>query len=212
MKSVTLIVSALAAMVSAAPAAVEKKSNFDLSQLNNLNNFNQVNLNYLLNINQLQLQQLGFLGQNNNFNILGYQNLFSSNQFDLASLLQLQQLQTLLQFQQVGLFSNFDLSSLDLQLLQLGLLNNVGSVDLSQFIQPTVVSQVQTIASQAPFALGSGFLPGGGSASANFAAPVPAASFAAPAPAAVVPSASDSEVVTDAEQNAQEGGSSLNRA
>jgi len=150
MKPVTLLVSALATLIAAAPTekAVEKRANFDLSQLNNLNSFNQVNLNYLLNINSLDLQLLGSLGAVNNFDILAFQGLFQAQAFDLQAILQLQQLQTLLQFQRLGVFNQFDLAGLQLDLLQLGLINNVGVLDLAQFIPSNVVTQVQTVASQ----------------------------------------------------------------
>jgi hypothetical protein len=146
MKFSTILVPALAAVATAAPT--EKRSNFDLSGLNNLSGFNNLNLNYLLNINSLDLQLLQTLGSVNNFNILSFQNLFSSNQFDLQSILQLQQLEMFLQLGQLGLFDGFDLGSLNLNALQLGLINNVNSVDLSQFISSSVLPQVQTIAAQ----------------------------------------------------------------
>jgi len=148
MKVATFFVSALATLVAAAPTSVDKRATFDLTQLNNLNSFSQVNLNYLLNINSLQLGNLGLLGQVNNFDILAFQNLFQAQQFDLQAILQLQQLQMLLQFQQLGLFNGFDLAGLQLAQLQLGLLNNVAVVDLGQFIQPSVIGQVQNVASQ----------------------------------------------------------------
>ncbi len=53
MKVSTILVSALATLVAAAPT--EKRGSNDFSQLNNLASFSQVNLNYLLNINQLDL-------------------------------------------------------------------------------------------------------------------------------------------------------------
>lgn len=147
MKFSTVIVSALATIVSAAPT--EKRAAFDLAQLNGLNNFNQVNLNYLLGINSLDLNLLGTLGQVNNFDILKFSGLFQQNQFDVQALLQLQQLQTVLAFGQQGLFNGFDLGGLNLDVLQLGLLQqNVGVLDLQQFIAPQIVTQVQTVASQ----------------------------------------------------------------
>lgn len=156
MKPVTLLVSALATLAAAAPAApaapatdLEARSfAFDASAFNNLNNFNQVNLNYLLNINSLQLGLLGNLANVNNFNILQFQPLFQQNVFDIQGLLQLQSLQTFLQIHQLGVLSGFDLASLQLQNLNLGLLNNVGVLDLQQFISPNVVTQVQTVAAQ----------------------------------------------------------------
>ena len=145
----TLIVSALATLAAAAPTKeVAERSSFDLSVLNNLNNFNQQNFNYLLNINSLNLGLLGQLGSINNFNVLSFQSLFQSNSFDLNGLLQLQQLQLLLQFQQLGVLSGFDLSGLNLNLVNLGLLGNIGGLDLTQFIQSSALPQIQVIAGQ----------------------------------------------------------------
>ncbi|KAK4236985.1 hypothetical protein C8A03DRAFT_16425 [Achaetomium macrosporum] len=153
MKSVTVLVSALATLAVAAPAApstdLDKRSfAFDLNAFNKFQGFQQVNLNYLLNINALQLQLLGNLANTNNLNILQFQPLFSQQVFDLQSLLQLQSLHTFLQISQLGVLSGFDLSSLQLAQLNLGLLDNVGVLDLQQFISPNVVTQVQTVASQ----------------------------------------------------------------
>ena len=156
MKAVTLLVSALATLVAAAPAApaapatdLEARSfAFDINAFNGLNNFNQVNLNYLLNINSLQLGLLGNLANVNNFNILQFQPLFQQQAFDIQGLLQLQSLHTFLQINQLGVLGGFDLASLQLQQLNLGLLSNVGVLDLQQFISPSVVGQVQTVASQ----------------------------------------------------------------
>ncbi|KAK4197260.1 hypothetical protein QBC40DRAFT_351171 [Triangularia verruculosa] len=152
MKFFTVIVSTLAAFVAAAPAAsttptdVEKRAfSFDLNAVNGFKGFNQVNLNYLLNINSLQLGLLGNLANVNNFNVLQFQGLFAQQTFDLQALLQLQQLHTFLQIHQLGVLNGFDLASLQLQQLQLGLLNNVGLLDLQQFISPNVIGQVTTI-------------------------------------------------------------------
>jgi hypothetical protein len=153
MKPVTLLISALATLAIAAPAApvadVEARSfQFDINQFNGLNNFNQVNLNYLLNINALQLGSLGNLANVNNLNILQFQPLFQQQAFDIQGLLQMQALHTFLQVHQLGVLNGFDLGQLQLQHLNLGLLNNVGILDLQQFISPNVVSQVQTVAGQ----------------------------------------------------------------
>lgn len=153
MKPVAFLVSALATLAIAAPAApatdLEARSfAFDVNQFNNFRNFNQVNLNYLLNINSLQLGLLGNLANVNNFNVLQFQGLFQQQAFDIQALLQLQSLHTFLQINQLGVLGGFDLASLQLQHLNLGLLNNVGVLDLQQFISPNVVTQVQSVASQ----------------------------------------------------------------
>ena len=153
MKPFNLLTSMLIPLAAAAPfqntqSIIKERAAFDLTQLNNLTNFNQVNLNYLLNINTLDLQLLSVLGSVHNFNILGFRDLFQAPSFDVQRLLQLQQLQTLLQFQRLGLFNTFDLAGLKLDLLQLGLINGVGVLDLAQFIPKNVVGQVETVAGQ----------------------------------------------------------------
>lgn len=156
MKPVSLLVSALAATVAAAPAKTEERGlaainagfgGLDLSLLNGLN-FANDNFAYLLGINALDLNQLLLLSQVNNFGLDGFGGLFNANVFDIQALLQLQQLATLLQFQSLGLFNGFDLSTLALAQLNLGLLNNVGLLDLSQFIDANSVGQISAIARQ----------------------------------------------------------------
>ncbi|KAK4463722.1 hypothetical protein QBC42DRAFT_285163 [Cladorrhinum samala] len=203
MKAFTILVSALATLTAAAPTAVstevDKRSfAFDINSLNGLKGFQQVNLNYLLNINSLQLGLLGNLAQVNNFNVLQFQGLFQQQSFDLASLLQLQQLHTFLQIHQLGVLNGFDLGGLQLQQLQLGLLNNVGVLDLQQFISPSVIGQVQTVASQAPVS----FIP---NLPVSSVPGVDNSVVSAPAPV----TGGTSNVVTAAEQDAQEGRSSL---
>jgi hypothetical protein len=166
MKPFTFLVSALAATFAvAAPAAapapavepaatkdVEARSfNFDVNLLNGLRGFQQVNLNYLLNINAVQIHLLQNLAAINNFNVLQFQGLFQSKVFDIQTLLQLQTLHTFLQFHQLGLFNGFDLSTLQLSHLRLGLLQNVGVINLQEFILPNVIPQVQSVASQGEY-------------------------------------------------------------
>ena len=159
MKPVSLIVSALAAVAAAAPAPAKNEERsiggfgggfgggFDLSGVNNFN-FLDSNFGYLAGINSLDLNTLLALGQVNNFDLNSFGNVFNSNVFDLATLLQLQQLQTLLQFSSLGLFNGFDLSNLALQQLSLGLLSNVGGLDLNSFVDANNVGQIQAIAQQ----------------------------------------------------------------
>jgi hypothetical protein len=162
MKPVSLLVSALAATVAAAPAPAKSEERsvgsgfgggfggLDLSGFNNFN-FNNDNFGYLFGINSLDLNQLLLLGQVNNFGFSGFGDVFNSNVFDIQALLQLQQIATLLQFQNVGLFNGFDLSSLALQQLNLGLLNNVGVLDLGQFVDSGSLGQISAIAQQTGF-------------------------------------------------------------
>ncbi|KAH6631777.1 hypothetical protein F5144DRAFT_547830 [Chaetomium tenue] len=211
MKPVTFIISALATLAIAAPAApaapatdLEARSfQFDINAFNGLKNFNQVNLNYLLNINSLQLGLLGNLANVNNLNILQFQGLFQQQNFDLQGLLQLQSLHTFLQIHQLGVLGGFDLASLQLQQLNLGLLNNVGVLDLQQFISPNVVGQVQTVASQPAVSFDPNLLaPGVGVGNSNTPA-------AAPAPNNDSGNSEGLNVVTAEQQEAQEGGSSI---
>lgn len=155
MKFSTVIVSALAAVVSAAPAQTqsEKRTALDISQLNNFGFSNQ-NFGYLGQINSLNFDVLTQLATVNNFDALAFQGLFQSQIFNINTLLQIQQLQTLIQFQQLGVLSAFDLSTLTLQTLNLGLLAPIGAVDLNSFflsganplISTTDITQIQTIA------------------------------------------------------------------
>jgi len=137
---------------------VEKRGfNFDANSFGNFQNFGQsVNLNYLLNINGLNLGVLQLLASQNNLNINGFSSLFNlgSQQFQLQDILLLQQLADLQQFAQVGVLNSFDLSGFNFGglnniggILNTGLLG-LGGVDLNAFIQPQVVTQVQTVASQ----------------------------------------------------------------
>lgn len=162
MKPTTLFVSALATLAAAAPTGAEKEvekrgSRFDPNSFGNFKNFGQsTNLNYLLNVNSLNLDVLQLLASQNNLNIDGFSSLFSlgNNQFQLQDILLLQQLADLQQFAQIGVLNSFDLTNFDFGgvnniggVLNTGLLG-LGGVDLNSFIQPSVITQVQTIASQ----------------------------------------------------------------
>jgi hypothetical protein len=148
MKFTTVLVSALAAVVSAAPAKKESpRGVLDVAAFNNFG-FNSVNLQYLGVINSLDFNVLQSLASVNNFDLNGFQNLFSGNSFNVQALLQLQQLQMVIQLQQLGILGGFDLSSLALNSVNLGLINTVGSVDLTQFIDASLAPQIQTIIQQ----------------------------------------------------------------
>lgn len=149
MKPTSLLVSALATVALAAPAKeIETRGNVDFSRLNNLNRFNSIDIQYLAAVNSLDLALLAQLGNVNNFNVNGFQNLFQGNNFDLNTILQLQQLQTLLSLGQVGVLNGFDLSGLNLGTLNLGLVNNIGGFDFSQLIDQSLIPQIQTVAQQ----------------------------------------------------------------
>ncbi|ORY65359.1 uncharacterized protein BCR38DRAFT_195977 [Pseudomassariella vexata] len=142
----TLIVSVLAAVTSAAPAKHQARQ-VDLSLLNNLA-FAQQDLAYLSSINSVDLQLLAQLNSVNNFDILSFQSLFEKNVFDVQALLQLQQIQMLVQLQSLGVLGGFDLSTLQLNSLNFGLIQAVGGIDLTQFIDAGLIPQIQTIVQQ----------------------------------------------------------------
>lgn len=154
MKFSTVIVSALAAFASAAPAETqsEKRAALDIGKLNNYRFANQ-NFGYLGQINSLNFGAISQLVTVNNFNaIAAFQTLFVNQVFDINSLLQLQQLQTLIQFQQLGVLSAFDLSTLQLQTINLGLINSVGGFDLNtllsgsnSLVSAAQITQIQQI-------------------------------------------------------------------
>ncbi|KAI0120400.1 hypothetical protein F4776DRAFT_253519 [Hypoxylon sp. NC0597] len=148
MKPTTILVSALAAVASAAPTTTaEKRSAIDLGAFNNFGFANQ-DLQYLLAINGFNLQAFAQLAAFNNLNIGGFQSLFVNNVFDVNSLLQLQQIALLSQLGGLGVFSNFDLSSLQLNVFDLGLIGGIGGFDVSSLIDQTLVPQIQTIIQQ----------------------------------------------------------------
>lgn len=154
---ITGTIAAAATLAAAAPAlapapATEKRGVFDAASFNNLA-FGSVNLGYLNVINSLDLQLLQQLAISNNFNAVAFQQLFSSNSFSVQNLLELQQLQTLLQLGQLGVFNQFDLGSLQLQSLQLGLIQNVGGFDLGSLIDASLVPQITTIVQQGGMSL-----------------------------------------------------------
>ncbi|KAI0890228.1 uncharacterized protein GGS22DRAFT_183573 [Annulohypoxylon maeteangense] len=149
MKASTIFVSALAAFATAAPTSTipEKRVNLDLGSFNNFG-FNNQDLQYLLAINGFNLQAFAQLSAFNNLNIGGFQNLFVGNNFDINALLQLQQIALLSQLGGLGVFGNFDLSALQLNVFDLGLLGGIGGFDVSSLIQQSLVPQLQTVIQQ----------------------------------------------------------------
>lgn len=148
MKFTTVLVSALAGIASAAPTKQESpRGVVDVAAFNNFG-FNSVDLQYLGVINSLNFGALQSLSSVNNFDLSGFQSLFNNNAFNVQSLLQLQQAQMLIQLQQLGILGGFDLSALSLNSLNFGVINAVGGVDLSQFIDAALAPQIQTIIQQ----------------------------------------------------------------
>lgn len=150
----TILAGALAGALTAVaapttgPATVEtKRGAFNATGLNNLA-FNSLDLNYLNVLNAIDLGLLQQLAVSNNLNALAFASVFSSGVLNLQSVLRLQQLQTMLQLGRLGVFNQFDLATLDLQLLQLGLIQNVGAFDLGTLIDAALVPQITTIVQQ----------------------------------------------------------------
>ncbi|KAI1381898.1 hypothetical protein F4677DRAFT_8318 [Hypoxylon crocopeplum] len=147
MKPTTLLVSALAAVATAAPTSTEKRTSFDLGAFNNFDFANQ-DLKYLLAVNGFDLQAFAQLAAFNNLNIGGFQSLFVDNSFDINAILQLQQIALLAELGGLGIFGNFDLSSLQLNVFDLGLINGIGGFDIGGIIDQSLVPQIQTVIQQ----------------------------------------------------------------
>ncbi|KAI8624289.1 hypothetical protein F5Y19DRAFT_321604 [Xylariaceae sp. FL1651] len=153
MKPSTILVGVLAAVASAAPTTVttEKRSQVDLNAFNKFAFANQ-NLQYFNAINSFDLQAFAQLSSFNNLNIGSFEGLFSNNAFDLNSLLQLQQVALLSQLGSLGVFSNFDLSSLNVNVFDLGLVNSISNFNVGSLIDASLVPQIQTVIQQTQFA------------------------------------------------------------
>ncbi|KAI1264246.1 hypothetical protein F5Y18DRAFT_391548 [Xylariaceae sp. FL1019] len=146
----SMIIGAFAALVNAAPTTVESRSAVDLNAFNQFAFANQ-DLQYLLAINQFDLQAFAELSAFNNLQIGNFQSLFSNDIFDVNALLQLQQVAMLAQLAQLGLFSNFDLASVNFNSFDLGLANAIGGFNIGSVIDASLVPQIQTIIAQTQF-------------------------------------------------------------
>ncbi|KAI0200044.1 hypothetical protein F4808DRAFT_175601 [Astrocystis sublimbata] len=149
----TIFVSTLAAVASAAPAATtpEKRVNLDLNAFNKFA-FANTDLQYFNAINAFDLQAFAQLAAFNDLQIGGFQNLFNNNVIDVNALLQLQQLALLSQLGSLGVFGNFDLSTLNLDILNLGLVNGIGNFNLGSLIDSGLKPQIQAIIQKTEFA------------------------------------------------------------
>lgn len=152
MKPSTMILGAFAALVSAAPAKEARgfNSNFNANDLSNFgfNSFNSLDFQYLSVVNGLDFNLLIQLAQLQNFNLGQFGNLFGSNVFDLNSLLQFQQLATLIQLSSLGVFGGFDLNDLLFNSLNFGLINNALSFDFGGIIDQSLVPQLSAVVQQ----------------------------------------------------------------
>ncbi|CAG7563719.1 unnamed protein product [Fusarium equiseti] len=110
--------------------------------------FGQVDLNYLLKVNELNLVKLQTLSIKNNFDVNVFSDLFAADQFSIKSLLELQQLSTMLAIAETGIFDQFELSGLQLGGLNLGLIDGIGGLDLTQFIDAAARPKITVIAKQ----------------------------------------------------------------
>ncbi|KAI0404178.1 hypothetical protein F4802DRAFT_256211 [Xylaria palmicola] len=149
MKASTILVGALAAVASAAPAT-EKRSVVDLNAFNQFS-FNNLDLQYFNAINLFDLQAFEQLAAFNQLNIGGFGGLFSNDVFDINALLQLQQVALLSQLGGLGVFGNFDLSGLQLGGLNFGLVNSLGGFDLGSIIDGNLRPQIQQVIQQTEF-------------------------------------------------------------
>ena len=157
MQFTSVIVCALAALVSAAPAPqgdAQKQAQLEQQKqaLNNLQ-FKNIDVAYALAVNRLDNNGLtslvASLAQANNLNLGAFQSIFNNNVFDVNALLQIQQLQLLGQLQALGALNNVNLAALQLQVLNLGVIQNLGGINLVQFVNPAVVPQVRDVVNNA---------------------------------------------------------------
>lgn len=108
--------------------------------------FNHLDLSYVASINPLDLNRLEKLAVNNHLDVVSFKPLFNSPSFDINSLLKLQQLSTLLAIASTGLLDHFDLSTLPLGGLNLGLLGNLKGLNLGSLVDPNLVPQILPVA------------------------------------------------------------------
>ncbi|KAI1326228.1 hypothetical protein F5Y16DRAFT_235831 [Xylariaceae sp. FL0255] len=148
MKTSTMLVSALAAVASALPSLprVHKRNNVSLESFNSFSFANQ-DLQYLNAINQFDLQAFEQLAAFNNLQISQFEQLFTEQSLDVNALLQLQQVAMLAQLAQLGLFSNFDLSSVDFQVINFGLAMDLCMFDLSNVLSSSLEPQLAQVIS-----------------------------------------------------------------
>jgi hypothetical protein len=174
MKFSSIVAGAFATLAAAVPAEKRNQNNNNNNNNNNLLNVNLNNLNqfqgglnsfnnldvnnnivaYLIqeNVEQLALSSLFSLNQNNGLNIDLFSGLFqnnnNNNNFDLQNLALFAQLQMLAQVAATGALNQFELQSLQLQNLNVGLLGNsfqnfnVESL-VSSEIQPQILAVIE---------------------------------------------------------------------
>ncbi|RYP11588.1 hypothetical protein DL765_007688 [Monosporascus sp. GIB2] len=147
MKPTSMLISALAAVASAAPAAIghqEKRGKVDLGEFNNFAFANE-DLQYFNAINKLDLRAFAQLSALNNLDIAGFQKVFVRDALDIDALLQLQQIALLSQLAGLGLFGDIDLAVIEIKTIDLGILSGLGRFDVASLIDDSLVPQLQAV-------------------------------------------------------------------
>lgn len=154
MKPATFFVSALAAAASAAPTSTaatgcsKRSSSVDLNAFNQFSFENQ-DLQYFNAINGLDLNSLVQLSVSNGLDLGVFQSIFVQDVIDVNALLQLQQVALLSQLGGLGLLGGINLASVEINVLNLGLLgDSIGGFDLSSLVDQALVPQLQTVIQQ----------------------------------------------------------------
>jgi hypothetical protein len=109
------------------------------------NNFAFANkdLQYLNAFNDFELQAFVDLAIFNGLNIDVFQAVFVQDVFNINAVIQIQQIALLSHLGSLGVFNNFDLSLLQLNVVELGALGGIGGFDINSIVNPGVVTQVQ---------------------------------------------------------------------
>ncbi|RYP18394.1 hypothetical protein DL767_009843 [Monosporascus sp. MG133] len=145
MKPTTMLISALAAVASAAPAATgiqEKRGRMDLGEYNNFAFANE-ELQYFNAINDLDMKALVKLSDSKNLDISDFKRVFVRDELDIDALLQLQVVALLSQLAAVGLFDDFDVAVIKVKTIDLGLLSDLGRFDVSSLIDDSLVPNLR---------------------------------------------------------------------
>ncbi|RYP69207.1 hypothetical protein DL769_005322 [Monosporascus sp. CRB-8-3] len=147
MKPTTMLISTLAAVASAAPAATESRGMRSKVNLGEYNDFSFANddLQYLNAVNKLDMRALVKLSAFNNLDISGFKEVFVRDEIDIEALLQLQQIALLIQLADAGLFDDFDLAIIEIDTIDLGLLSGVGDFDVASLIDDSLAPKLQAV-------------------------------------------------------------------
>ncbi|RYO98365.1 hypothetical protein DL764_007118 [Monosporascus ibericus] len=141
MKLASMLISALAAVASAAPAAtgsLEKRGRMDLGEFNNFDFANE-KLQYFDAINKLDLEAFAKLSAFKKLDISDFKRVFVRDELDINALLQLQVVAVVSQLADVGLFDDFDVAVIKIKTLDLGLLSDIGRFDIDSLIDDSRV-------------------------------------------------------------------------